>query len=133
MKKINVSAFALAIIMMIGVNSYAGGTHSGQAVQEGVKASGHASKSAAHAIVGTGQVVSGAVAVPLAIGGSAGAVSAQSAKGLMDAATAPVGTPLEITDESVTAGPPPSEALDPKNNIGDKEQAPAGQQPKKDI
>ena len=29
----------------------------------------------------------------------------------MDAATAPPGTPLDITDETVTAGPPPDEAL----------------------
>lgn len=114
MKNINALAIASMFAMILSVNSFAGDTHSGQAVEEASKAGSHASASAAHGIVASGQVTSAASAVPLAIAGSAGAVSTEIAKDLMEAATAPIGTPLEITDESVTAGPPPSEALTPK-------------------
>jgi len=114
MKKINLLFIASVVSIVLSVNSYGADTYSGQAVKEAGKAGSHASASAANAIVGSGQVTSAASAVPLAIGGSAGAVSAEMAKDSMEAATAPIGTPLEITDESVTAGPPPNEALAPK-------------------
>ncbi len=116
MKKLKTLAIASAVTMIWTVNSFGGDTHSGQAVKEAGKAGSHASASAGHAIVGSGQVTSAASAVPLAIAGSAGAVSTEIAKDLMEAATAPIGTPLEITDESVTAGPPPNEALVPKKD-----------------
>lgn len=122
MKKLNL-IIAMAVTVVFSGNSFSGDTHSGRSVEEGVKASSHAGKasshasaSAGHAIVGSGQVTSAASAVPLAVSGSAGAVSTEIAKDLRDAATAPVGTPLEVTDESVTAGVPPSEALDPKKS-----------------
>lgn len=107
-------ALASAFTLFLLANAFAGDTHSGQAVEESAQTGSHASASAAHGIVASGQVTSAASAVPLAIGGSAAAVTTEIAKDLMDAATAPVGTPLEITDESVTAGPPPDEALAPK-------------------
>jgi hypothetical protein len=92
-------------------------THSGQAIRESgqaakasAEASGHASASAAHALVGSGQVVSAAASVPLAIGGaaltSAGSASTAAAKGLQQAAVAPAGKPLKITEESMTIIPP---------------------------
>lgn len=112
MKKLSLVICMLALSM--SANAFSAETHSGQAVEEASKAGSHASASAAHSIVASGQVTSAASAVPLAIGGSAGAVSTEIAKDLMDAATAPIGTPLKITDESVTAGPPPNEALAPK-------------------
>lgn len=94
-------------------------THAGQAVQESVQASGNASASAAHSIVASGQVTSAASAVPLSIGGavlgSTGAVSAGAAHDSMKAATAPIGTPLEVTDESITTMPP-NEALKTKSD-----------------
>ncbi|MBF0572359.1 MAG: hypothetical protein HQK69_01165 [Desulfamplus sp.] len=91
--------------------SFAADTNSGQALDESGKAGAHASNSAAHAIISTGKVTSAASAIPLSIGGAAGAVSSEIANDLMDAATAPAGTPLEISDESVSVGPPPDEAL----------------------
>ena len=104
MKKLKILAIASAVTMIWTVNSFGGNTHSGQAVKEAGKAASHASSSAAHAIVGSGQVTSAASAVPLAIAGSAGAVCTEIAKDLMEAATAPIGTPLEITDESISRG-----------------------------
>jgi hypothetical protein len=89
-------------------------TNAGRAVEHGVQASGHASASAAHSIAASGQVTSAASAVPLSIGGaalgSAGAVSADAARESMRAATAPIGTPLDITNETITVIPP-NEAL----------------------
>ena len=117
MKKINLLVIAYAVTIILSTNSYGGAdTHSGQAVEEASKAGSHASAGSAHSIVGSGQVTSAASAVPLAIGGSAGAVSTEMANDLMEAATAPIGTPLPIADESVVAGPPPNEALAPKKH-----------------
>lgn len=94
-------------------------THAGQAVSNAGQASGHASASAAHSIAASGQVTSAASAMPLAIGGavlgSAGAASAGAARDSMKAATAPIGTPLEITDEAITTMPP-NEALKVKDS-----------------
>lgn len=114
MKKFNILAIAASMTMILSVDSYGGDTHSGRAVAESGKAGSHASAAAGHAVAGSGQATSAASAVPLAIVGSVGAVSAEMAKDLMEAATAPIGTPLEVTDEPVTAGPPPNEALAPK-------------------
>lgn len=114
MKKQHILAMASAVIMIFCVTAFASDTHSVQAVEDASKAGSHASTSAGHSIAASGQVTSAASAVPLAVSGSAGAVSTEIAKELMDAATAPIGTPLEITDESVTAGPPPDQALTPK-------------------
>ena len=93
-------------------------THSGQAVNNSAKASGHASGSAAHSIAASGQVTSAVLAVPLSMGGAAlvtsGAVSMGVAHDSMKAATAPIGTPLVITDETITVIPP-NQALQPKD------------------
>jgi hypothetical protein len=111
MKKIKVLAISSVFIMVLSVNLFAGDTHSGQAVKEAAKAGSHASASAAHSIAGSGQVTSAVSAVPLSVVGSVGAVSTEIAKDLMEAATAPIGAPLEISDEAVTVGPPPDKAL----------------------
>ena len=85
-------------------------THAGRAVSDAVQASGYASASAAHSIAASAQLTSAVSAVPLAVGGavlgSAGAVSAGAARDSMRAATAPIGTPLEITDEVISVIPP---------------------------
>jgi len=114
MKRLTMLACACALVFASNLGVLAADTHSGQAVEDASKAGSHASASAAHGVVASGQVTSAASAVPLAVSGSAGAVSTEIAKDLMEAATAPIGTPLEMTDESVVAGPPPNEALAPK-------------------
>ncbi|MBP6008136.1 MAG: hypothetical protein KA740_10565 [Rhodoferax sp.] len=81
-----------------------------QAVDNGVKGSGHASASAAHSIAASGQVTSGMMAVPLlasgAVAGSAGGASANAGATSLNAASMPIGTPLVVTDESITVMPP---------------------------
>ncbi len=95
-------------------------SHAGRAVEEAVQTGSHASASAAHSIAASGQVTSAASAIPLSVGGavagSAGAVSAGAARDSMRAATAPIGTPLEITDEVITVVPP-NEALKSKGKV----------------
>ncbi len=98
---------------MIANAACAQSTNSKQAIKESGAAGFHASKSVGHSIVTSGKVVSAASAVPLAIVGSAGSVSTQMANGSMNAATSdiPIGSPLEITDETITVGPPPDQIL----------------------
>lgn len=85
-------------------------THAGQAVNEAGQSSAHASASAAHSIAASGQVTSGLLAVPLlsgaAVSGSVANTSAGSGNALMQAATAPIGTPLPISQETITVVPP---------------------------
>ena len=93
-------------------------THAGRAVTYSGQASVAASGSAAHSIAASGQVTSAASAIPLAISGvvlgSTGAVSTGVAHDSMRAATAPIGTPLTVTNEVITIMPP-NEALKPKD------------------
>jgi hypothetical protein len=108
--------FAAALILSIVFAGacFAEGTYSGQAVKESARASSHASVGVVYGVIATGQVVSAAAAAPFAIAGSVGAVNTRIAEGLRDAASVPVGTPLPIADEIVTAGPPPDQALKSK-------------------
>ena len=123
MRMLSMSFASSMFLFFITTGSAVAGdnTYSGQAIKEGVQASGHASASAANSIAASGQVTSAAMAVPLSVGGavlgSAGAASASAANQSMRAATAPIGTPLEVTDEAITITPP-NEAL--KRNVSDK-------------
>lgn len=94
--------------------------HVTEAVRQGSAASSNFSAasansigSVAHGIAASGQVTSAVLAVPLASGaavlGTAANVSANAAS-----SQAPIGTPLKVTDETVTIMSP-SEALSPKN------------------
>lgn len=113
--------FFFATLSVLYTSSFAAGndTHAGQALTLSGKASAATSGSAAHSIAASGQVTIGASAIPLSIGGmalgSTGAISAGAAKNSMKAATAPIGTPLEISDEAITAMPP-NEALKVNND-----------------
>lgn len=106
-----------SIIMIITINSqaFAQGTHAGKAIKNASAAGSHASQSAAHSIAATGQVVSGIIAVPLMSAGAVGGVSARMGEELRDAANAPATGPLEISDETVTTGPAPDQAIFPKD------------------
>ncbi|MGR5148260.1 hypothetical protein ACQKP8_17130 [Photobacterium alginatilyticum] len=116
MNKSILFAIASTIVLACSSSAIASGNHSGQALKETGESGSHASASVGHSIAGSGQVTSGASAIPLAVVGSVGTVSKTVSNELMEAATAPIGTPLEITEESISAGPPPSEALKPKLN-----------------
>ncbi|MEO5345425.1 MAG: hypothetical protein H7834_03485 [Magnetococcus sp. YQC-9] len=110
---------ALALISSLAAPIAQAGeeTHSGQAVRDSAKASGFASRGSAQGIIASGQATSAMTAVPLAVGGSvlgaAGAASTQLANDSAAAASAPVGAPLPIVEETITILPP-NEALRPK-------------------
>lgn len=76
-------------------------SHSGQAIIHSGQASGHGAISGA-------QVVSGIAAVPLVSAGAAGSAATTSANALIQAEP---GTPLDVSDEVITAGPSPDQML----------------------
>lgn len=124
MKKLGILACSCALLF--AGNVYAA-TNSGRAVEEAGQTSAHASASAAHGIAASGQATSAAAAVPVGVSGAAsvgsgaaagsvGSAGIQAADNLMKAATAPADGPLPVSDETITAGPPPNKALAPKQN-----------------
>lgn len=115
MKKTLICFVSIALAFWITGNALAQ-SHSGEALKESGKAASAAGKSAAHSIAASGQTTSAASAVPLALSGAAGAVSGKVGKDLAEAANQPIGTSLEITDETVTAGPPPDQVLKVKKS-----------------
>lgn len=104
----------IALLVTSPASFAADQTHSGQASANTVQSGSHASASVGHSIAASGMVTLVISAIPLVIGGvvsgTAGAVSNQSAHGTAHAATAPIGTPLEISNETITVMPP-NEAL----------------------
>lgn len=99
------SAFLLCGALCCFASWADSGSSSGP-VGNSIQASAHASASAAHAIAASGQTVLAVSAVPLSIGGavltSAGQASTAMGNASMQAASAPIGTPLPITDETIT-------------------------------
>ena len=84
--------------------------HSGRAVQ-------HSGNAIGYSLVATGQFVAGALAIPLGFSAQVGTVSGQMSDELWEAANAPIGAPLPITEQTITVGPPPGEAI---NHKGDR-------------
>ncbi|WP_455201066.1 hypothetical protein [Kaarinaea lacus] len=78
--------------------------HSGKALENGVNSIGHS-------VAAGGKLVSGTIAIPLKAAGEVGKASGQAGKEMWDNATGTSGDPLPITDETVTAGPPPAKAM----------------------
>lgn len=99
MKKILGLISVLIIVLGFSTPGFSKDTHSDRAVTHGSQASEHASGSAAHAIANSGQAVSGAASVPFMASGTSGAASA------------PIGEPLKVTNETITIGLFPDQAL----------------------
>ena len=104
-----VAALSLCVASAL-VQAQTAADNAAQAVDNGVKGSGHASASAAHSIAASGQLTSGMLAVPLlasgAVAGSAGGASANAGAASLSAANMPIGTPLVVSDEAITVMPP---------------------------
>lgn len=78
----------------------------------------HSSRAVTHSLqaVGEGMVagvklVSGVAAVPLKAAGAVGELSSEMGDAFWEAANAPVNGPLPVTDDAITVGPPPGEAI----------------------
>lgn len=121
-----VSTTILVFVVVVTTPCRAGENASGQALRESGLASVHASQAMVSGLVASGQAVSVATATPLALSGAVGTASGEAAKALMGAATAPIGTPLTVTEETYTAGIRPDEALQ-KQDEGPGEKPPTSQ------
>ncbi|HEX9585662.1 MAG TPA: mechanosensitive ion channel protein MscS [Gammaproteobacteria bacterium] len=78
--------------------------HSGQAVTHSLQAIGEG-------MVAGAKLVSGVAAVPLKAAGAVGELSSDMGDALWEAANAPAAGPLPLTDDVITIGPPPGEAI----------------------
>jgi hypothetical protein len=81
----------------------------GGSAQNASTALKHSGKAVSHTAASAGQLVSGVVAVPLLVIGSAGSLSAAAGETLWD--TANDRQPLSITDKTITIDPMPQQAL----------------------
>lgn len=78
--------------------------HSSQAVAHSLQAVGES-------MVGGAKLVSGVAAIPLKAAGAVGELSSEMGDAFWEAANAPAGEPLPLTDDVITIGPPPGEAI----------------------
>lgn len=112
MLKRTITLFVVSMLGLTGAFAQSGNAR--KAVNESGQASGHAAASAGHGILASGQVTSAAIAVPLSVGGAvlgaAASIATGAADSAMNAANAPIGQPLPVTDRVITTMPP-SEAL----------------------
>jgi len=83
--------------------------HFGDSAQHLKQSTLHTAGSVAHTLVGSGKLVSGAVALPFKALGKVGDASDAVGELLWENATG--ATPLEVTDSTVTAGPAPTVAI----------------------
>ncbi|TLS68599.1 mechanosensitive ion channel protein MscS [Mariprofundus erugo] len=91
-------------------------TMSGQALAQGsiqhsAQAFNHSVQASGHTVIAGAKLSAGVIAVPLLIAGSVGAVSAASGNALMHEADNDFGKPLQVSDEAITAGPTPTQAI----------------------
>lgn len=106
MKNLFLNITGLLAISLVSTNVLAAGPfeHSSQASKNSAQAIGHSS------VAGV-KVVSGVVAIPLTIAGEVGRVSKETGNALWENVNQPIGEPLEITDEIITAGPSPEDVI----------------------
>lgn len=97
------SIAALALVLL----GCSGGPyqHATASTQHAAAASGHAASAATHGAVASGQVVTGAVALPLKAVGAVGKAADKAGDTLLDATGD--SKPLHVSDETVSAGPAP--------------------------
>jgi hypothetical protein len=111
MNKMNPAAVLIGILSLCATSAMANPAEQLQkAVKTGGQASGNAAASAGHSLVATGQLASGVVATPLLTSGAisvgVGSAALQAGGSLMNAATHPIGSPLPVTEETVSIIPP---------------------------
>lgn len=113
----NKSKFALPMILfcLLKTTYSFAQDHVTQAINNSFAASSNVIGSAAHSIAASGQVTSAALAIPLVSGavilGAAGSASANAAANLD---LPPIGSPLTVTNETVSVMPP-NQALMPES------------------
>jgi hypothetical protein len=111
MNKLNPTAALIYVLSLCAASAMANPADQMQkAVKTGGQASSNAAASAGHSLAATGQLASGVVATPLLASGAiaigVGSAAVQAGGSLMNAATHPIGTPLPVTEETVSIIPP---------------------------
>jgi hypothetical protein len=111
MNKLNSTAVLICVFSLCATTAMANPAEQLQkAVRTGGQASSNVAASAGHSLVATGQLASGVVATPLLASGAiavgVGSAAVQAGGSLMNAATHPIGTPLPVTEETVSIIPP---------------------------
>ncbi len=91
-----------AILLSISIPVYAGGS-----AQHFSNSLDHSAQALAHSTVAGFKLASGAVAIPLMMSGEIGKASGEVGETLWDEAN----TPLPSTNEVITVGPTPAEAM----------------------
>ena len=102
MKKITY-LFAIAVLCTSQV-ACAATTHSAQGVKNIAKASGNMSRATGHSLAGVAKVGTAVVSIPLVAVGGVGKAVGEIGNDMWTSST----KPLEISDDVVVAGPPPS-------------------------
>ncbi len=93
---------SVATLLSLSMPVFAGGS-----TQHFSDSLDHSAQALAHSTVAGFKLVSGAVAIPLMIGGEIGKASGEIGESLWEEAN----TPLPITEEVITVGPTPAEAM----------------------
>lgn len=106
MKKYFLTISAILSLMLLSQPAMAQGSvnHSVQSLKYSAQASGHT-------VIAGAKLSSAVVAVPLLTVGAIGAVSSEAGKAFLESSSADFNRPLNISDESVTAGPTPDNAV----------------------
>jgi len=99
------------LLFVMAVASLGNSVLAGAAVTHSGQASAHSVQAVGHAAVAGARFASGSVAVPLAFSGAVGKSSAAAGTALWDAANAPIGDPLPISDKTYMTGPSPDQAI----------------------
>ena len=98
--------FGLCVMSLAVVPALAGGVsqHAGDSIN-------HSAQAVAHSSAAGAKLVSGAIAVPLMLSGEIGKATGEMGEALWDDANQPIGTPLRVTEDVITVGPSPAEAM----------------------
>lgn len=108
----NKSKAVISIFILTGlVAAQPAHAQAGGSAQHASQAIGHSTEAVGHSVAGTAKMASGVVAVPLIATGASGQASQQAGESLWHIANEPIGTPLPVSDETVTAGPSPARAI----------------------
>jgi len=101
----NISTLVVAL-SLVAQGAFAGGSQN-----HSVKTVAHSGQAVSHGVAASAMASSGVVAIPLVLSGAVGHASGKAGKELWDIANTPIGDPLPISDEAITAGPTPTEMM----------------------
>lgn len=100
-----------AVPLLLTLITLSAGTQAQNSFQASGESLRHSAEAIGLALGASAQVVSGIAAIPLGLSAEAGKVSGELSEELWKAANTPLRGSLPVTEELITIGPPPGEAL----------------------